>query len=930
MSSSETLSGVGKRRRKIRQEEPTQEIDATKSNGEQPTAETELKNDVEQESNPVIDKVDQNTVLPKSRYDPHSPAQVSRYNPGDSTQPPSRYNNINTQQKSRYNATPSSEEEKHRKLLGELRYLEKKLHKYGWEALTRKDQDELGIKRELVELYNQRRQDVQTTYRIEDDSTDSNGSSDPLKNKKFDNERADRRTRQQAWEEHQLENAVSKENVDEIYVPDSEKYEFVFDKNAMIDFTNDSDDMLDDSDAESEDSAEKEERNSLLSQLEVEEKRIKTISESRKLLPVFAYRDELMSAIKENQALIIVGETGSGKTTQLPQYLVEDGYTQGTKFQIGVTQPRRVAAMSVASRVSDEMNVILGQEVGYSIRFDDKTTANKTILKYMTDGMLLREFLIDPLLSKYACIMIDEAHERTLATDILLGLLKSIMEKRTELKLLISSATVNAKKFSKFFNDCPIFNVPGRRFPVDIHYTLQPEGNYINAAVTTVFQIHTTQSLDGDVLLFLTGQEEIENTREKIEEIALKLGNRIPQLLITPIYANLPQEQQADIFQKTPENCRKIVLATNIAETSLTIDGIKYVIDPGFVKENSYVPSTGMTQLLTVPCSRASVDQRAGRAGRVGPGKCFRLFTKHSYENDLEAMPRPEIVRTNLSNTVLLLLSLGITDLLHFPFLDKPHISTLTKSLENLYILGALNSKGQITELGKMMCEFPCEPEFAKVLHSAATHPQCNGVLDQCLSIVSMLHETTSIFVGNKKEATSHIVSDIDSDHMLYLTIYEEWRAANYSRTWCQDHRIQFKTLLRVRNIRNQLARCCDKLGLTKRNQAAIVQQAGHDNVMVGKITKSLISGFPLNVVKLTPSGYQTVGKAKGGLLVNLHPSSVIFQNQKEKGKKLDKYILYQQLMLTSKEFIRDCIPIQNEKWLFEIVPQVFNGIKGK
>ena len=930
MQSPETITGVGMRRRKIRQEDPSPEVETGSSNEVATVNNPKTYENVDEQSSTAVALELENTQQAKSRYEPQSVAPVSRYNTDSTSQPASRYDGSNNHSKSRYNSAPLTQEEKHKKLLGELRYLEKKLDRYGWEKLSRRDQEEIGIKRELVELYNQRKQEAQNAYEIEDNSTQADEGLAASKNKRFDNDNIDRKTRQQAWEEHQLENAVTKDNIDEIYVPDSEKYEFVFDKDAMIDFTNDSDDMLADNDSEQEDETEKAEKNALLGQLEVEEKRIKTISESRKLLPVYAYRGELMAAIKDTQALIIVGETGSGKTTQLPQYLVEDGYTQGTRFQIGVTQPRRVAATSVASRVSDEMNVILGQEVGYSIRFEDRTTPNKTVLKYMTDGMLLREFLTDPMLSKYACIMIDEAHERTLATDILLGLLKNIMAKRSELKLLISSATVNAKKFSKFFNDCPIFNVPGRRFPVDIHYTLQPEGNYINAAVTTVFQIHTTQSLDGDVLLFLTGQEEIENTREKIEEIALKLGNRIPQLLITPIYANLPQEQQAAIFQKTPENCRKIVLATNIAETSLTIDGIKYVIDPGFVKENSYVPSTGMTQLLTVPCSKASVDQRAGRAGRVGPGKCFRLFTKNSYEKDLEEMPKPEIVRTNLSNTVLLLLSLGVTDLLNFPFLDKPHISTLTKSLENLYVLGALNSRGQITELGRIMCEFPCEPEFAKVLHSAATHSQCSGVLDQCLSIVSMLHETTSLFVGNKKEATSHIVSDIESDHMLYLTIYEEWRAANYTRTWCQDHRVQFKTLLRVRNIRNQLSRCCDKLGLTKRTHESISQHGDQRNDIIARIAKSFLSGFPLNVVKLTPSGYQTVGKIKGGLLVNLHPSSVIFQNQKEKGKKLDKYILYQQLMLTSKEFIRDCMPIQNEDWLLEMVPQVFNSIQSK
>ncbi|CAI4036109.1 hypothetical protein SMKI_14G3280 [Saccharomyces mikatae IFO 1815] len=729
--------------------------------------------------------------------------------------------------------------------------------------------------------------------------------------------------RQHMWEEQQLRNAMAKKNdhPDDIVVEGSEKYDYVFDTDAMIDYTNDDGDLLPEEKLQYETRLEE--------ALKTEETRILTIQESRKLLPVHQYRDELLQEIKKHQVLIIMGETGSGKTTQLPQYLVEDGYTNQGEFQIAITQPRRVAATSVAARVADEMNVVLGKEVGYQIRFEDKTTPNKTILKYMTDGMLLREFLADSKLSRYSCIMIDEAHERTLATDILIGLLKEILPQRPTLKLLISSATMNAKKFSEFFDDCPIFNVPGRRYPVDIHYTLQPEANYIHAAITTIFQIHTTQALPGDILVFLTGQEEIERTKVKLEEIMSKLGSRTRQMLITPIYANLPQEQQLKIFQKTPENTRKVVLATNIAETSLTIDGIKYVIDPGFVKENSYIPSTGMSQLLTVPCSRASVDQRAGRAGRVGPGKCFRIFTKWSYSHELELMPKPEIARTNLSNTVLLLLSLGVTDLIKFPLMDKPSIPTLRKSLENLYILGALNSKGAITRLGKMMCEFPCEPEFAKVLYTAATHEKCQGVLEECLTIVSMLHETSSLFIGQKRDAAASIISEVESDHILYLEIFNQWRTSKFSRSWCQDHKIQFKTMVRVRNIRNQLFRCSEKVGLVEKNDQARMKVSNAAGYINGRIVRCFISGFPMNIVQLGSTGYHTMGKSSGGLNVNVHPSSILFSNYKEKAQRPSKYVLYQQLMLTSKEFIRDCLAISKEEWLIEMVPQIFKGLIG-
>lgn len=802
----------------------------------------------------------------------------------------------------------------------ELLLLEEDVQKYGWENLSQRERDDITLKRELVELFERKESGLEQGFNLQDDYLDEKGKIDTARKKQVLNNRdgyfrESKDTKQQAWEERQLQKAVIEEGTDEIAVPNADKYEFVFDEEAAVEFTEKDGDQLPEKDAEYEDL--------LAERLESEEKRVKSIQEMRKLLPVYQYREELLRAIQDNQILIVVGETGSGKTTQLPQYLVESGYTNGGKLQIAVTQPRRVAATSVATRVADEMSVILGNEVGFSIRFEDKTS-EKTVLKYMTDGMLLREILTDPELLKYSCIMIDEAHERTLATDILLGLLKDILKHRKDLKLLISSATMNAAKFSHFFNGCPIFNVPGRRYPVDIHYTLQPEANYLQAAISTVFQIHTSQPLPGDILVFLTGQEEIESAKEKIEEIASKIGPSIAPLVLAPIYANLPQEQQELIFCQTPPNSRKVVLATNIAETSLTINGIKYVIDPGYVKENSFVPSTGMTQLITVPCSRASVDQRAGRAGRVGPGKCYRLFTKWSYYNELEMMPKPEILRTNLSSTVLLLLSLGIYDLIKFPMLDKPSISSLTSSLEDLYLLGALNSKGKITRLGRIMCEFPCEPQFAKVIHTAATHEQCKGILEECVDVVAVLHEAVSLFVG-QKEQSFDFLGEVDSDHMLYLRIYQEWKNYNYSRAWCRDHKLQYKTLCRIRNIRNQLWNCAEKLGLIAMNETARRQQADPGQRLSNKLTKCFVAGFPTNIAQLGTTGYRTVGKkSSSGLNVYVHPSSVLSKQTRDGAKKPSKYVLYQKLMLTSKEFMRDCLPVYDDAFLAEMIPQVF------
>ncbi|SCU93028.1 LAFA_0F14312g1_1 [Lachancea sp. 'fantastica'] len=800
----------------------------------------------------------------------------------------------------------------------------------GWNNFSKAERDEINLKRELVALVQDREvQSEEHGFRLQNDYVDEEGRIDSGRKKQLlqakQAPRSEKHSRQQLWEDQQLKNAVQASgDTDEIRVDGSEDYEFVFDEEAMVEFT-----------AEDEESAIPETQvdynDKLIQELDREHERLQTIKDTRKSLPVYRFREPLLDAIRANQVLIVVGETGSGKTTQLPQYLVEEGFTQDGKFQIACTQPRRVAATSVATRVADEMNVILGREVGYSIRFDDKTTPDTTVLKYLTDGMLLREFMTDPELNKYACIIIDEAHERTLSTDVLLGLLKDILPHRKDLKLIISSATMNAAKFADFFYNAPIFNVPGRRFPVDIHYTLQPEANYLNAAVTTIFQIHTTQPLPGDILVFLTGQEEIEAAQQSLEEIAHVLGSKIKPLIIAPIYANLPQDQQSKIFEPTPKDCRKVVLATNIAETSLTIDGIKFVIDPGFVKENSYVPSTGMSQLLTVPCSRASVDQRAGRAGRVGPGKCFRIFTKWSYYHELELLPKPEILRTNLSQVILLLMSLGVTDLLDFPLLDKPSIPAMSKALENLYTLGALNSKGAITRLGRMMCEFPCEPEFGKVLHTAATHESCKGCLEEIITIVAMLHETASLFVHRKSDREqnkSGIVGKVSSDHMLYLETYNNWKDMNYSRSWCIDHKVQFKTLLRVRKIRDQFWRCCDNLGLIALNEQAAKAISGSDRIE-SRIIKSFIAGFPSNIAKLGTSGYQTMGARQGGVNVSVHPTSTVFQALRKEMAKPPKYMLYQRLVLTSKEFMRDCLPIPREDWLHEMVPHYFR-IAGK
>ncbi|GAA5961157.1 hypothetical protein JCM21900_005883 [Sporobolomyces salmonicolor] len=680
---------------------------------------------------------------------------------------------------------------------------------------------------------------------------------------------------------------------------EEDEYDFVFDESVQIQFAMDNEDRIEGT-MSAKDAA-------LQAQIQEAEQRAQSIDETRKSLPVYAWREQFLEAVANYQVLVIEGETGSGKTTQLPQYLYEAGYCKDGK-KIGCTQPRRVAAMSVASRVADEVGCRLGAEVGYSIRFED-CTSEKTVIKYMTDGMLLREFLTEPDLAGYSCMVIDEAHERTLSTDILLGLVKDIARFRPDFRLLIASATLNATKFSEYFDDAPVFRIPGRRFPVDILYTPQPEANYLHAAVTTVFQIHTTQP-KGDILVFLTGQDEIEAAQENLEETARALGNKVAELMICPIYANLPTEMQARIFEPTPEGARKVVLATNIAETSITIDGVVYVIDPGFVKQNSYNPRNGMESLVVTPCSRAAAGQRAGRAGRVGPGKCFRLYTKHAYMHELEQDTVPEIQRTNLGMVVLMLKSLGINDLIGFDFLDPPPGDTLIRALDLLYALGAFNDRGELTKMGRRMAEFPMDPALSKSILASEKY----NCTEEVLTIVSMLSESGSLFYRPKQKkleadtARQNFVKP-GGDHFMLLNVWEQWQDSGFSISWTYEHFIQIKSLTRVRDIRDQLVQLCERV--------EIFVEGNPNSSDIVPIQKAIAAGYFQNTGRLNRSGdaYRTI---KTNQTVNIHPSSSMFQHQPP-----PKLILWFELVMTSREYARQVMEIKPE-WLIEVAPHFF------
>ncbi|XP_047044958.1 pre-mRNA-splicing factor ATP-dependent RNA helicase DEAH1-like isoform X2 [Lolium rigidum] len=694
---------------------------------------------------------------------------------------------------------------------------------------------------------------------------------------------------QEAWEEHQIGKSKlqfgskdKKQSGDEYqYIFDDDQIDFV--KSSVIEGTQ----FEDDSDQET---------------IDAKDILKRELQDERKTLPIYKFRDELLKAVDEYQVIVIVGETGSGKTTQIPQYLHEAGYT--ARGKVACTQPRRVAAMSVAARVSQEMGVKLGHEVGYSIRFED-CTSEKTMIKYMTDGMLLREFLGEPDLAGYSVVMVDEAHERTLSTDILFGLVKDIARFRPDLKLLISSATLDAEKFSDYFDSAPIFKIPGRRYPVEVHYTKAPEADYIDAAIVTILQIHVTQP-PGDILVFLTGQEEIETVDEILKHKTRGLGTKIPELNICPIYANLPTELQAKIFETTPEGSRKVVLATNIAETSLTIDGIKYVIDPGFCKIKSYNPRTGMESLLINPISKASANQRAGRSGRTGPGKCFRLYTSYNYMHDLEDNTVPEIQRTNLANVVLTLKSLGIHDLVNFDFMDPPPSEALLKALEQLFALSALNSRGELTKTGRRMAEFPLDPMLSKSIVAAEKY-KCS---DEVISIASMLSIGNSIFYRPKDKqvhadnARLNFHTGNVGDHIALLNVYNSWKETDFSTQWCYENYIQVRSMKRARDIRDQLE------GLLERVEIEVCSNASD----LDAIKKAITSGFFHHSARLQKNGsYRTV---KNPQTVFVHPSSGLAQL-------LPRWVIYHELVLTTKEYMRQVTELKPE-WLVEIAPHYY------
>uniref|UniRef100_A0A915C1J7 RNA helicase n=1 Tax=Parascaris univalens TaxID=6257 RepID=A0A915C1J7_PARUN len=629
----------------------------------------------------------------------------------------------------------------------------------------------------------------------------------------------------------------------------------------------------------------------------------KSIKEQREYLPVFAVKQKMLNVIRDNSVVIIVGETGSGKTTQLAQYLLEDGY--GNAGMIGCTQPRRVAAMSVAKRVSEEMGVELGQECGYAIRFEDCTSEN-TRLKYMTDGILLRECLGDPDLDQYSAIIMDEAHERSLNTDVLFGLLRDVVARRADLKLIVTSATMDAEKFATFFGGhTPCFTIPGRTFPVEIFHARTPMEDYVDAAVKQAVKVHLGGS-EGDILIFMPGQEDIEVTCAMIKNQLEEL-DEAPPLAVLPIYSQLPSDLQAKIFHKAPGGIRKCIVATNIAETSLTVDGILFVIDPGYCKLKVFNPRIGMDALQVFPISQASANQRAGRAGRTGPGQCFRLYTERQFKEEMLVATVPEIQRTNLANVVLLLKSLGVDDLLKFHFMDAPPQDNMLNSMYQLWTLGALDNTGRLTDLGRKMVEFPLDPTLSKMLIVS----EGMGCSDEILTIVSMLSVPAIFFRPKGREEDADAKKEKfqvpESDHLSFLNVYLQWRLHKYSMKWCNDNFIHGKAMRKVREVRAQLK------DIMEERKIEVISCGTEWDI----IRKCICSAYFHNAARLKGIGeYVSV---RTGIPCFLHPTSALFGMGY-----MPDYVVYHELIMTAKEYMQSVTSV-DAVWLAELGPMFYS-----
>ncbi|MCR5387070.1 MAG: ATP-dependent RNA helicase [Treponema sp.] len=610
-----------------------------------------------------------------------------------------------------------------------------------------------------------------------------------------------------------------------------------------------------------------------------------------KSLPVYEQKQRILDTLKTNQVIVVQSPTGSGKTTQIPVILHEAGYSDNGI--IAVTQPRRIAALSVSEFISKQLGTTYPGLVGYKMRFEDKTDLT-TRIKIMTDGILLQEMKLDPMMNKYSVIMVDEAHERSLNIDFVLGLLKRVLKARPDLKVIVSSATMNAEQFSTYFDGCPIVTIDTVTYPVTVIYdpptipastlTATAEEALLSKVSNTIERILYNHT-DGDVLVFLPGEKSIKDCINKLYHAHFSR-----KIQMIPLYGRLPKEEQEKVFNKAPLGRKKVIISTNIAETSVTIDGITSVIDSGLSKLNYYSPRTFTSSLIETPVSKASCNQRRGRAGRTRPGTCYRLYPRKDYDTR-ESYTTEEIFRTDLSEVVLRMAELGIREFESFDFISKPPREAIRGAVETLKMLKALNDDNTLSPVGNMMVLFPLPPRVSRIIVESIMHYP--DVLEEVLIAASFL-STHSPFVlpqGEEMDArrAHHTFRDIQGDFVSYLKLFRTYQQQKNKEQFCKKYYLDDKVMAEIENIDEQLSQ------IVSDQQIPILSKGPVDNYLC-----CIACGMIQFVcVREGRDNYRTLTADH----ISIHPGSNMFRTD-------PMYIVAGEIVRTSRMFAMSVSPL--------------------
>lgn len=614
-------------------------------------------------------------------------------------------------------------------------------------------------------------------------------------------------------------------------------------------------------------------------------------------LPISARVADIAAAIDGHPVVIVAGATGSGKTTQLPKIALAMG--RGLEQIIGVTQPRRIAATSVAARVATELGSALGEDVGYQIRFDDRTSPS-TYVKFMTDGILLAEIHGDPLLRRYDTLVIDEAHERSLTIDFLLGWVKRILPERPDLKVIVSSATIETERFSEFFGGAPVIQVEGRTFPVDVLYEPPPDDAYMPEAVANAVANVTSLDPHGDILVFLPGEREIRDTENEL------LARNLRHTVVQPLYARLSASDQGKVFASIPQ--RRVILATNVAETSVTIPGIVYVVDTGVARLSRYDPRSGTTRLQIEGISQASADQRKGRCGRVRDGICVRLYDEQSFASR-PGFTDPEIKRTGLAGVILRMKSLGLGDVEAFPFLDPPQSKAVTEGYRVLEELGALTDKRELTPLGQRLARFPVDPRIGRMILAGAELGCLREVLVIAAALTIQDPRERPRDAQQKADDVHRQFRDERSDFIALLRLWDfvreaERKGTSNLRRVCRDTFLSFIRVREWTEIHRQLEEIVRDLRLEKRPPPQRAKGSDGGDLL----HRALLTGVLSKVGKWNPENRVYMGAKQTRFAI--HPSSAL-------ARKPPAWIMAFELVETTQLFARMAAKIEPE-WLLE------------